>query len=131
MCPGNHKPFTGFERVKTSLLGSIFPSKWPGDPGSHPLPLLVRASAWCRETMVSPTTALPKPVPCLQQCLYAGAPSILRQTCQFPQLRSHTFLPQVPITSPSPAWRAVAKLSWALVTAQDMPVLSRGIYEKN
>lgn len=103
MCPGNHKPFIAFERVKTSTFGSICLSKWSGDPGSHPLPLPVRALVWCRETALSPTTALPKPVPWLQQSLSAGAPSILRQTCQFAQLRPHSFLPQVPVTIPSPA----------------------------
>lgn len=32
----------------------------------------------------------------------AGAPSILRQTCRFAQLRYCSFLSQVPVTSPSP-----------------------------
>lgn len=130
MCPGNHKCFTGFERVKTSTYGSICLSKWPGDPDSHQLPLLVRALVVCRETALSPTTALPKPA-----SSSAAAPSILRQTCRFAQLRSHSFLLQVPISSLSPApgrpqlaQRAVAKLSWVMVTAQDMPVLSRGTF---
>lgn len=110
MCPGNHKPFTGFGRVKTSTFGSIYPSKWPGDPGSHPLPSLVRALAWCRETAPSPTTALPKPGPCLQQWLCAGAPSILRQTCQFAQLRSQFPSPSACNRPFTCSWKALVCL---------------------
>lgn len=63
MHPGNHEPFTGFQREsrasykKSQMCSfvSICPAKCPGDAGSHQFPLLPRALARCsRQHWVQP-----------------------------------------------------------------------------